>query len=126
MDQHQRHLAAILFTDIVGYTSMMQENEVQAVSAIKRHNVVLERLATSFHRHIVNYFGDGSLCVFQSANEAVQCALELQKEEKEFEEYMKRALALDNSDARALEYQKALKDHEKGQFSNGFENSRID
>jgi TolB-like protein/class 3 adenylate cyclase/Tfp pilus assembly protein PilF len=80
MDQHQRHLAAILFTDIVGYTSMMQENEVQAVSAIKRHNLVLERLASSFHGSVANYFGDGSLCIFQSATEAVQCALELQKE----------------------------------------------
>ncbi len=80
MNNTQRHLAAILFTDIVGYTAMMQENESMAVSAIKRHNHALERLAGVHHGRVANYFGDGSLCIFQSSTEAVQCAIEIQQE----------------------------------------------
>ncbi|MFI5155811.1 MAG: adenylate/guanylate cyclase domain-containing protein, partial [Chitinophagales bacterium] len=80
MNNTQRHLAAILFTDIVGYTAMMQENEAKAVSAIKRHNQVLEKLAKNYHGRVANYFGDGSLCIFQSSTEALQCALEIQQE----------------------------------------------
>ena len=80
MEQQRRHLAAILFTDIVGYTAMMQQNETQAVAAIKRHNSVLEKLAAVHHGQVVNYYGDGSLSIFQSATEAIQAALDVQHE----------------------------------------------
>src|SRR5688500_2012095 len=39
----QRRLAAILFTDIVGYTAMMEQNETEALTIIKRYTVVLKR-----------------------------------------------------------------------------------
>lgn len=39
----QRQLAAIMFTDIVGYTDMMQKNEELAVKVIKHHRSVLEK-----------------------------------------------------------------------------------
>ena len=80
MDHQNRHLAAILFTDIVGFTAMMQKDEIKAVDIIKRHNAVLESLSVSHHGEVVNYFGDGSLCIFQSATEAVKCALEVQQQ----------------------------------------------
>ena len=79
MDQ-QRFLAAILFTDVVGYTAMMQQNEVQAVAAIKRHNTVLERISGQYHGKVVNFYGDGCLCIFPSAMDAMQTALEVQME----------------------------------------------
>ena len=41
MPQQNRHLAAILFTDIVGYTAMMQKDEQGAVAIIKRHHAVI-------------------------------------------------------------------------------------
>ncbi|MFI5155812.1 MAG: TPR end-of-group domain-containing protein [Chitinophagales bacterium] len=80
MDLQQRHLAAILFTDVVGYTAIMQQDEKRAVATIKRHNSVLERIASAHHGQVVNYYGDGSLSIFQSATEAVQAAMELQSE----------------------------------------------
>ena len=39
-----RHLAAILFTDIVGYTAMMQRDESLALASVHRHQEVLESL----------------------------------------------------------------------------------
>jgi len=75
-----RQLAAILFTDIVGYTGIMQADEHKAVSMIQHYNSTLEKWVTHFNGKTVNYYGDGSLCVFSSATHAVQCAIEIQKE----------------------------------------------
>jgi adenylate cyclase len=80
MRNQQRHLAAILFTDIVGYTSLMQRNEEQAATAIKRHNAVLQATAAAHNGEVLNFYGDGCLCIFPSATEAVSCALEVQKQ----------------------------------------------
>lgn len=80
MEQQNRHLAAILFTDIAGYTAMMQKNEKDAVTAIKKHNTVLEKLAGAYHGKVINNYGDGSLSIFQSATEAMQAAMEVQHE----------------------------------------------
>jgi adenylate cyclase len=75
-----RQLAAILFTDVVGYTGMMQTDEHQAITLMKHYNAVLEKWVTHFEGRIVNYYGDGSLCIFSSATLAVQCAIEIQKD----------------------------------------------
>lgn len=80
MEQQSRHLVAILFTDVVGYTALMQQNEKLAVAAIKRHNAILDTVAAAHHGEVVNYYGDGSLSIFQSATEAIQAALEAQQE----------------------------------------------
>src|SRR5688572_10770415 len=77
-----RQLAAIMFTDIVGYTAMMQANEEKAVSVIKHYNSALEKLTTQFNGQVLNYYGDGSLCIFPSATDAVNCSLALQNELK--------------------------------------------
>jgi adenylate cyclase len=77
-----RQLAAIMFTDIVGYTAMMQQNEQKAVAVIKHYNATLERSVSQFNGRVLNYYGDGSLCIFHSALDAVSCSLEVQKELK--------------------------------------------
>jgi len=78
-----RQLAAIMFTDIVGYTAMMQANEQKAVAVIKHYNSTLEKLVHQFNGQVSNYYGDGSLCIFSSATDAVTCSLALQKELKD-------------------------------------------
>ncbi|HJS55018.1 MAG TPA: tetratricopeptide repeat protein, partial [Chitinophagaceae bacterium] len=77
-----RQLAAIMFTDIVGYTAIMQQNEEKAVAVIKHYNSVLEKWVTHFNGQVINYYGDGSLCTFSSATDAVNCSLAVQKDLK--------------------------------------------
>ena len=76
---HHRQLAAILFTDIEGYTATMQASEQKAISQKERHREVLEHAHKQFKGRIVQYYGDGTLSIFQSAVEAVQCALSMQQ-----------------------------------------------
>jgi TolB-like protein/class 3 adenylate cyclase len=80
MPNQHRQLAAILFTDIVGYTALMQENEQKAVALIKHYNTALNETVSSHNGKVLNYYGDGSLCSFPSVTEAMSCAVELQKE----------------------------------------------
>jgi adenylate cyclase len=82
-EREKRQLAAIMFTDIVGYTALMEENEATAALVRNRHRKVFQEQHEIFHGEIVQYFGDGSLSVFKSAIEAVQCAIDIQKKLKE-------------------------------------------
>src|SRR6187397_1781639 len=77
-----RQLAAIMFTDIVGYTAMMQQNAEKAVAVIKHYNSALEKWVTNFNGQVLNYYGDRSLCIFSSATDAVNCSLSVQKDLK--------------------------------------------
>ena len=76
----QRRLAAILFTDIVDSTSIMQKDELTAVSMNMRYVTVVKKSVLSHGGEILNDYGDGSLCVFGSATEAVRSALEMQQQ----------------------------------------------
>lgn len=69
-----------MFTDIVGYTALMQKDESKALSTIERHRLVLEKYTRKYNGSVLQYYGDGSLSIFPSALEAVECALEIQKE----------------------------------------------
>ena len=77
-----RQLAAIMFTDIVGYTAMMQQNEQKAVAVIKHYNAALEKSVSQYNGQVLNYYGDGSLCIFHNAIDATNCSLAVQKELK--------------------------------------------
>jgi adenylate cyclase len=74
----KRKLAVVMFTDMVGYTALMQENEQKARQDRDRHRQILEQSIPQNSGRIVQYFGDGTMCVFDSAIQAVKCALELQ------------------------------------------------
>ncbi len=74
-----RRLAAIMFTDIVGYTALMQQDEQAAAKARAHHRTVFDQQHDLHHGEILQYYGDGTLSIFQSAVEAVQCAIEIQK-----------------------------------------------
>jgi TolB-like protein/class 3 adenylate cyclase/Flp pilus assembly protein TadD len=75
-----RQLAAIMFTDMTGYTALMQENEQKAKLLRDRQRVSLEKNISRFNGKILQYYGDGTLSIFNSAIDSVKCAIEIQKE----------------------------------------------
>ena len=75
-----RQLAAIMFTDIVGYTGMMQEDESQALHLLDKQKKKLEEEVRIHRGRIFEFRGDGALCSFSSTLECVRAALALQLE----------------------------------------------
>ena len=75
-----RQLAAILFADMVGYTALMQENEHLAVQKRRRLKEVLESSVEKSGGKILQYYGDGCLCLFFSAIDAVRSAINMQQQ----------------------------------------------
>jgi class 3 adenylate cyclase len=76
----KRHLAAVVFTDMTGYTALMQRDEAAALRSRTRHREALEQCVTAHEGHVLQYFGDGSLSIFTSSVEAVRSAVDLQRE----------------------------------------------
>ena len=68
-----RQLAAIMFTDVAGYTALMQRDEETARSYRDRHRRVLEEAVPRRGGDLLEHYGDGSLSIFGSAIEAVAC-----------------------------------------------------
>src|SRR5450631_180048 len=75
----ERRLAAIVATDIVGYSRLMGQDEPGTLSAISslRSDIIDPAIAARGGR-LVKAMGDGFLLEFASAVEAVECALEIQ------------------------------------------------
>ena len=69
-----------MFTDMVGFTALMQENEVLAMKRRNKHRKVLKEVTSHFNGNIIQYFGDGTLSIFDSAKDAVECGIEIQKQ----------------------------------------------
>ncbi len=77
---YTKKLASIMFTDIVGYTKLMQTSESHAIKLRNRHREVFEFLHESYGGKIIHYYGDGTLSTFASAEDAVRCAIDIQLE----------------------------------------------
>jgi len=73
-----RQLAAIMFTDIEGYTALMQQDEQKGIETRKRHRKVFNRITGKYKGKILQYYGDGTLSIFGSAIDAVECGIEMQ------------------------------------------------
>jgi len=79
MEETTRKIVAILFSDIAGYTAAMGQDEELAIRAVSRSRTVQKELVRKFHGDWVQEVGDGALCTFASAVEAVTCAVEIQR-----------------------------------------------
>lgn len=80
MNNPVRMLSAIMFSDMVGYTALMQEDEKKAKASRDRYRKALEENILKHQGKILQYYGDGALAVFGSAIESALCAVEIQKE----------------------------------------------
>ena len=83
MKEIKRRLAAIMFTDMVGYSAMMQRDETVANRLRDRHRDVFTRNTEKHGGKILQYYGDGTLSIYPSATAAVECAVDIQRELKE-------------------------------------------
>ena len=75
IDDETRVLSAILFTDVVGYTALMGEDEGRAMAILDRHQKLVRPLVEKYNGQWLKELGDGSLSSFRSVMEAVNCAL---------------------------------------------------
>lgn len=75
-----RQLAAIMFTDMVGYTALMQTDEEAAKKKRQRHKLVFDHCVEEHHGKVLQYFGDGTLSIFSSAIDCVNSAIDIQKQ----------------------------------------------
>jgi adenylate cyclase len=73
-----RRLAAIMFTDIVGFSRQMGSDEAHTLQLLGIHNQIIQQAVTEHHGHIIKTIGDAFLVDFPSVVNAVQCAQQVQ------------------------------------------------
>jgi class 3 adenylate cyclase len=73
-----RQLAAILFTDIVGFTAMMGEDEEKTLDILNQNRSIQKRIIRKHRGKWLKEMGDGSMVIFYTATEALAAALEIQ------------------------------------------------
>ncbi len=73
----ERRLTAIMFSDITGYTLLMGKDEQKAISLVKKARGFQEEYISTFHGKLIDESGDAVLACFNSAFDAVQCALKI-------------------------------------------------
>ena len=79
-DGLDRRLVAVMFTDMVGYTALIQTDERLAVDTRQRYVAALDRQHDAFGGTIVQRLGDGSMSMFPSSFAAVGAAVAMQQE----------------------------------------------
>ena len=76
----KRKLVAILNADVVGYSSLMDDNEAETILTLKNYFSVIETLIDHNRGRVVDIVGDNLLAEFNSAVDAVNCGTEIQQE----------------------------------------------
>jgi adenylate cyclase len=78
MPDQRRQLAAIMFTDMVGYTSLMGKDEDYAFEILRKNRELHLKLSEQYRGTLIKEMGDGMLISFHSASDSVRCAMEMQ------------------------------------------------
>ncbi len=76
--ESQRQLAAVMFTDMVGYASIAQKNESLALELLEEQRQILRSVLPKYNGEEIKTIGDGFLLEFTSALQAARCAVEIQ------------------------------------------------
>ena len=78
MEQTDYRLAAIMYTDIAGFSRMMERDEAGTLQLLKYHNDLIGGIVEAHHGTIIKTIGDALLVDFKNTVEALQSALEIQ------------------------------------------------
>lgn len=74
-----RRLAAIFFSDIVGYSKMMSQNESETLELARENRETQKSLIEKYNGTWLKEMGDGTLAMFDTADDSVKCAIAIQK-----------------------------------------------
>ena len=77
-----RKLRAILSADVKGYSILMADDEIFTIKTIKEYRDIISRCIEQHNGRVVDSPGDNVLSEFASAVDAVQCAVEIQRQLK--------------------------------------------
>jgi len=78
MDEKEYRLAAIMYTDIAGFSRMMEMNEKRTLELLARHNSIIEGAVRQFRGTVIKTIGDAYMVDFKNSVDALNCALKVQ------------------------------------------------
>ena len=84
MTSDLRRLAAIMFTDMVGYSALAQVDEERALDLLYLHQAMVRSIYPQHQGKEVKTIGDAFMLEFSSAVNAVKCAVQIQREFSEY------------------------------------------
>ena len=73
-----RRLAAIMFTDMVGFSRRMGADEARMLRLLEIHNQLIQQAVAEHQGAVIKTVGDAFLVDFPSVVHAVQCAQQIQ------------------------------------------------
>jgi DNA-binding response OmpR family regulator len=78
----QRHLLAIMFSDMKNYSKKMNRDEEKALKLLQDHNQIVKDAIEKFKGRIVEIIGDAFLAAFESATDCLNCCVQIQEKFK--------------------------------------------
>ena len=82
----ERKLAAIMFTDIAGYTALSAKDENKALALLDTQKQILTPIIEEHNGTLHKEVGDGLLFTFPTVTDAVRCGIKIQEETKAVDE----------------------------------------
>ena len=83
MPDQTRKLAAIVFTDIVGYTKLASDNQSKSSALLKQQRDLFPPIVSKFNGSWIKEVGDGLILTFDTVTDAVNCCIKLQETSKQ-------------------------------------------
>jgi adenylate cyclase len=79
-ERAKRKLSAILSADVKGYSRLMGEDELATVRTLEAYREMIAEIIRNYSGRVVDSPGDNLLAEFSSVVDAVESAIEIQKE----------------------------------------------